>query len=184
MPAAHRIWRLAFPWRTRMHISGSQVLRHARTHALAHHRARTHTTTPCAYGRAAGKRAATAGKNRSKLHVGLITISDGAKPAIVVKSAVFAPANGNAEKFGWQVSALPRVIPTLTKGARSQLGVLLQIQTQFIGRMTGISQLQLCPDDTNTLIYAGRVTVLRKHASDKTTWVKVTVENGRLSGSE
>ena len=180
MPAAHPIWRLACSWRTRMHISGSQVPPHAQTHALAHHRARTHTTTPCAYGRAAGKRAATAGKNRSKLHVGLITISDGAKPAIVVKSAVFAPANGNAEKAGWQVSALPRVIPTLTKGARSQLGVLLQIQTKFIKQMPGISQFGLRTADKNTLIDAGRVTVQRK-SSDKTTWVTVTVENGHLS---
>jgi hypothetical protein len=53
-----------------------------------------------------------------KLHVGSITICDGAKPAIVVTSAVFAPKSGDAEKYGWQVSALPRVIPTLTEGAR------------------------------------------------------------------
>jgi len=77
-------------------------------------RSRTHTTTRCAYGRAAGEQ----GKSRSKLHVGVITISDGAKPAIVVTSAEFAPFKGDAEEHGWQVSALPRVIPTLTEGAR------------------------------------------------------------------
>ena len=99
-----------------MHIPGSQVLRHAQTHALAHHRLRTHTTTRCAYGRAAGEQ----GKNMRKLHVGSITIYDAAKPAtsIVVTSATFAPFKGNAEEHGWQVSALPRVIPTLTEGAR------------------------------------------------------------------
>ena len=97
-----------------MHISGSQVLRHAQTHALAHHRARTHTTAHCAYGRAA----AAKGRNMSKLHVKRITMYDGAKPAIVVTSAEFAPFKGDAEEHGWQVSALPRVIPTLTEGAR------------------------------------------------------------------
>ena len=179
MPVAHRIWRLACPQRTRMHIPGSQVPRHAQTHALAHHRARTHTTTRCAYGRAAGKRAATEGKNRSKLHVGLITISDGAKPPIVVTSAVFAPKSGDAEKHGWEVSALPRVISTLTEGARSQLGVLLQIQRQFIKQMQGI-RLSLRTADKNTLLAAGRVTVQRE-SSDKTTRLTVIVENGRLS---
>ena len=119
MPAAHPIWRLAFPWRTRMHISSSQVLRRgAQTHARAHHRARTHTTTHSAYGRAAEKRAAAEGRNRSKLHVGRITIDDGATPPVVVTSAEFAPFKGDAEEHGWQVSALPRVIPTLTEGAR------------------------------------------------------------------
>ena len=162
-----------------MHISGSQVLRHAQTHALAHHRARTHTTAHCAYGRAA----AAKGKNVSKLHVERITIDDGVTPPVVVTSAVFAPKSGDAEKYGWQVSALPRVIPTLTEGARLQLGVgvLVQIQTQFIGRMTGISQFGLRTADKNTLMDAGWVTVQRKSSSDKTTWVEVTVENGRLS---
>ena len=54
----------------------------------------------------------------SKLHVESITISDGDKPDVVVASAVFAPKSGDAERYGWQVSALPRVIPTLTEGAR------------------------------------------------------------------
>jgi hypothetical protein len=43
---------------------------------------------------------------------------DEADPFIVVKSPQFAPRGGNAEKNGWQVRALPRVIPALTKGAR------------------------------------------------------------------
>ena len=160
-----------------MHISGSQVLRHAQTHALAHHRARTHTTAHCAYGRAA----AAKGKNMSKLHVERITIDDGATPPVVVTSAVFAPKSGDAEKHGWQVSALPRVIPTLTEGARSQLGVLLQIQGQFEKKMEGkISRFGLGTADKEKLIDEGQVTVLRK-SSDKTTWVTVTVKNGRLS---
>jgi hypothetical protein len=117
----------------------------------------------------------------SKLHVERITIDDGVTPPVVVTSAVFAPKSGDAEKYGWQVSALPRVIPTLTEGARLQLGVLVQIQTQFIGRMTGISQFGLRTADKNTLMDAGWVTVQRKSSSDKTTWVEVTVENGRLS---
>ena len=155
----------------------------AHTHAhprLAGTPPRTHTTTRCAYGRAAEKRAAAEGKNRSKLHVGHITIYDGAKPAIVVTSAEFAPFKGDAEEHGWQVSALPRVIPTLTEGARLQLGVLVQIQTRFIGRMTGISQFGMVAADKDKLMDAGWVTVQRK-SSDKTTWVEVTVENGRLS---
>ena len=163
-----------------MNISGSQVLRRAQTHALAHQRACTHTTTNSAYGRAAGRQ----GKNRSKLHVGRITIYDGAKPAIVVTSADFAPLKGDAEEHGWQVSALPRVIPTLTEGARSQLGVLLQIQAQFEQIMEGISRFCLGRDDTKTLIDAGQVTVQRKKSSDKKTKVKVIVENGRVSDSE
>jgi len=160
-----------------MHISGSQVLRHAQTHALAHHRARTHTTAHCAYGRAA----AAKGKNMSKLHVERITIDDGVTPPVVVTSAVFAPKSGDADKYGWQVSALPRVIPTLTEGARVQLGVLLQIQGQFGKNMEGkISRFSLGTADKEKLIDEGQVTVLRK-SSDKTTWVTVTVENGRLS---
>jgi hypothetical protein len=133
-------------------------------------RSRTHTTTRCAYGRAAGEQ----GKSRSKLHVGVITISDGAKPAIVVTSAVFAPAQKDAERHGWQVSALPRVIPTLTEGARLQLGVLLQIQWRFKKKMPNIGLFSQCTADTNTLIDAGRVTVQRRKSSDKTTWVTVT----------
>ena len=70
--------------------------------------------------------------------------------------------------------------PHLQKAPDLQIGVLVQIQTQFIGRMTGISQFGLRTADKNTLMDAGWVTVQRK-SSDKTTWVEVTVENGRLS---
>ena len=113
----------------------------------------------------------------SKLHVERITIDDGVTPPVVVTSAVFAPKSGDAEKYGWQVSALPRVIPTLTEGARSQLGVLLQIQVQFEQKMEGISRFYLSAADTRTLNVAGQVTVHRKKSSDKTTKVKVIVEN-------
>jgi hypothetical protein len=82
---------------------------------------------------------------------------------------------------GRLVSALPRVIPTLAEGARSQLGVLLQIQTQFEKKMEGISRFYLGTVDTRTLIVAGQVTVQRKKSSDKTTKVRVIVENGRVS---
>ena len=71
------------------------------------------------------------------------------------------------------------VISTLTEGARSQLGVLLQIQRQFIKQMQGI-RLSLRTADKNTLLAAGRVTVQRE-SSDKTTRLTVIVENGRLS---
>ena len=71
--------------------------------------------------------------------------------------------------------------PHLQKAPDLQIGVLVQIQTQFIGRMTGISQFGLRTADKNTLMDAGWVTVQRKSSSDKTTWVEVTVENGRLS---
>jgi hypothetical protein len=117
----------------------------------------------------------------SKLHVERITIDDGATPPVVVTSAVFAPKSGDAEKHGWQVSALPSVIPTLTEGARSQLGVLLQIQGRFEKKMKDkISRFGLVAADKDKLMDEGQVTVLRK-SSDKTTWVTVTVKNGRLS---
>jgi hypothetical protein len=139
--------------------------------------ARAHTQPHAAYGRAAGEQ----GKNMRKLHVGSVRIYDGAKPAIVVTSAVFAPKSGDADKYGWQVSALPRVIPTLTEGARSQLGVLLQIQGRFERKMEGkISRFGLGTADKDRLMDEGQVTVLRK-SSDKTTLVTVTVKNGRLS---
>ena len=76
--------------------------------------------------------------------------------------------------------------PHLQKAPDLQIGVLLQIQGQFERKMEGkISRFGLGTADTKTLIDAGQVTVQRKSpsrkSSDKTTWVKVTVENGRLS---
>ena len=115
MPAANRIWNLACPWRTRTHIS--LVLRHAQTHVLTHTgtRAPSRTRTHCAYGRAA----AAKGRNMRKLMAKTLTVvySDQAEPkTTIVRSPVFSP-NGT----GWEVSGLPRVIPTLTKGPRLQL---------------------------------------------------------------
>ena len=71
--------------------------------------------------------------------------------------------------------------PHLQKAPDLQLGVLVQIQTQFERKMEGkISRFGLGTADKNTLMDAGWVTVQRK-SSDKTSWVEVTVENGRLS---
>ena len=71
--------------------------------------------------------------------------------------------------------------PHLQKAPDLQLGVLLQIQGKFERKMEGkISRFCLGTADKDKLIDEGLVTVLRK-SSDKTTWVTVTVENGRLS---
>jgi hypothetical protein len=71
--------------------------------------------------------------------------------------------------------------PHLQKAPDLQLGVLLQIMTRFEKKMEGkISRFGLGTADIETLMDEGQVTVLRK-SSDKTTWVTVTVKNGRLS---
>ncbi len=57
----------------------------------------------------------------------------------------------------------------------------MQIQRQFEQKMEGISRFYLGAADTRTLIVAGQVTLQRKKSSDKTTKVKVIVENGRVS---
>jgi hypothetical protein len=82
-------------------------------------RVRTITHTD-AFGRALGAAAARGCNTKDKLSADEVRVyrEHEASPFIVVKSPEFAPFKADAEKHGWQVGALPCVIPTLTKGAR------------------------------------------------------------------
>ena len=105
-----------------------------------------------------------------------------AAPFIVVRKPEFAPFKGDAAKHGWQVRALLRVIPTLTKRARFQLGVLLQILFRFKKEMEGMGRFTLKVQDANTLKRAGSVTLYRNlDDSDGSRSLRVVVEKERLS---
>ena len=94
-----------------------RTITHAHTRTARHTHTHRHTHTCIrtvehhdAYGLAAKEK----GKNMRKLHVGSITMRHSNGDVSLVENTVFAPKSGDAEKYGWQVSALPRVIPTPT----------------------------------------------------------------------
>ena len=65
-----------------------------------------------------------------------------------------------------------------------QLGVLVQIQVSHEKQMRiAIARLSLYKDDTATLVRTGSVIVNRKSIDDETTWLTVTLKNGRTVDS-
>ena len=65
-----------------------------------------------------------------------------------------------------------------------QLGVLVQIQTSHEKQMRiAIARLSLNKDDTATLVRTGSVIVNRESIDDETTWLTVTLKNGRTVDS-
>jgi hypothetical protein len=65
-----------------------------------------------------------------------------------------------------------------------QLGVLVQIQVSHEKQMRiAIARLSLNKDDTATLVRTGSVIVNRESIDDETTWLTVTLKNGRTVDS-